>query len=158
MSQKPRRTFTDEQKSKVVKIVEQSEKLIGQLAREMGLTESALRKWVKQAKIDRQGGGKGQLTSKKREELNKLRRDLKKVQMERDFLKKGGDLLCQRKLGAYELIHAEKENYPINLMCRVLKQSRSGYAWCKRPTSPREKENELLYKKIQQIHQDSRQT
>jgi transposase InsO family protein len=44
-------------------------------------------------------------------------------------------------------------------MCRVLKQSRSGYyAWCKRPVSPQEKENELLSKKIKQIHQDSRQS
>jgi transposase InsO family protein len=44
-------------------------------------------------------------------------------------------------------------------MCRVLKQSRSGYyAWCKRPVSPREKENELLSKKIKQIHEDSRQS
>ncbi len=43
MSQKPRRKFTDEQKSEVVKIFEDSGKPISQVAREMGLTESALK-------------------------------------------------------------------------------------------------------------------
>jgi transposase len=98
MSQKPRRTFTDEQKSEAVRIVEQSGKPIGQVAREMGLTESALRKSVKQAKIDRQGGGEGQLTSKEREELNNLRRDRKRVQMERDFLKKAATFFARENL------------------------------------------------------------
>jgi transposase len=88
MSQKPRRKFTDEQKSEAVKIVEQSGKPISQVAREMDLTESALRKWVNQSKIDSQGGGQSQLTSEEKKELNALRRDLKRVQMERDFLKK----------------------------------------------------------------------
>ena len=60
MSKKPRRTFTDERKSAAVKIVEESGKPISQVAREMGLTESALRKWVKQAKIDSQEGGQNQ--------------------------------------------------------------------------------------------------
>ncbi|MBE9197383.1 transposase [Synechocystis sp. LEGE 06083] len=88
MKKKPRRQFTDEQKSEAVKIVEQSGKPISQVAREIGLTESALRKWVNQSKIDNEGGGQGQLTSVERQELNVLRRDLKRVQMERDFLKK----------------------------------------------------------------------
>ncbi|NJR54640.1 MAG: IS3 family transposase, partial [Acaryochloris sp. CRU_2_0] len=68
-------------------------------------------------------------------------------------------LLCQGKLSPYELIHAEQVNFPIALMCRVLKLSRSGYyAWIKRKTSPRTQENEILSQEIQQIHQASRQT
>lgn len=86
MSQKPRRLFTDEQKAEAVCIVNQSGKPISQVAREMGLTESALRKWVKQAQVDQQSDPKGQLTSAERKELNELRRDFKRVQMERDFL------------------------------------------------------------------------
>ena len=48
MSTKPRRQFTPEQKAEAVRIVTQSGKPISQIAREMGLTESALRHWVKQ--------------------------------------------------------------------------------------------------------------
>jgi transposase-like protein len=43
---------------------------------------------VKQAKIDQKGSPEGALTSAERQELNQLRRELKRVEMERDFLKK----------------------------------------------------------------------
>lgn len=59
----------------------------------MGLTESTLRKWVKQAQID--ASGQGQLTAAERQELNQLRRDLKRVQMERDFLNKVATFFAQ---------------------------------------------------------------
>jgi transposase len=95
MTQKPRRIFTDEQKAEAVLIVGQSGKPVNQVAKEMGLTESALRNWVKQAKIDRQSDPQGQLTSVERRELNELRRDLKRVQMERDFLKKAATFFAR---------------------------------------------------------------
>jgi transposase len=47
MSPKLRRQFTPEQKAEAVRIVAQSGKPISQIAKEMGLTESTLRNWVK---------------------------------------------------------------------------------------------------------------
>ena len=61
----------------------------------MGLTESALRKWVKQAQVDRQSDPQGPLTSAERQELNELRRELKRIRMERDFLKKVATFFAQ---------------------------------------------------------------
>ena len=95
MTQKPRRLFTDEQKAEAVKIVNQSGKPVSQVAKEMGLTESALRKWVKQAQIDHQSDPQGKLASAERQELNELRRELKQVQMERDFLKKAATFFAK---------------------------------------------------------------
>ncbi|WP_346294435.1 transposase [Sphaerothrix gracilis] len=95
MSQKPRRKFTAEQKAETVRIVEESGKPISRVAKEMGLTESALRNWVKQSKIDQQGARQGPLTSEEREELNSLRRELKRVRMERDFLKKAATFFAK---------------------------------------------------------------
>jgi transposase len=95
MTQKPRRIFTDEQKAEAVRIVNQSGKPVNQVAKEMGLTESALRKWVKQAQIDHQSDPQGQLTCAERKELNELRRDLKRVQLERDFLKKAATFFAR---------------------------------------------------------------
>jgi transposase len=89
MTQKTCRKFTDEQKAEAVHIVVQSGKTVHQVAKEMGLTESALRRWVKQAPIDQQRDSQGQLTSSERTELNELRRDLKRVRLERDFLTAG---------------------------------------------------------------------
>jgi len=59
----------------------------------------------------------------------------------------------------FELIDAEKANYPISLLCRVLRVSRSGYYdWKDRPLSKTARENAVLTEKIRQIHDRSRQS
>jgi len=44
--------------------------------------------WVRQAEVDAGRGRAGALTTDEREELARLRRDVKRLQMERDILKK----------------------------------------------------------------------
>ena len=95
MSKKPRRKFTPEQKSEAVAIVKQSGKSVNQVAREMGLTESALRSWVKKAELAEQPVPPGELSSAERQELLHLRRELKRVKMERDFLKKAATFFAK---------------------------------------------------------------
>jgi putative transposase len=61
-------------------------------------------------------------------------------------------------VSAYSLIDAEKASYPISLLCRVLRVSRSGYyGWKVRPPSERDRENAALTQKIREIHSRSRQ-
>lgn len=88
MSKKKRRAFTPEQKAEAVKIVKTSGKSVAQVAHEMGLTVSALRSWVKQDEINQSPAPRGPLTTDERAELARLRKELKRVEMERDFLKK----------------------------------------------------------------------
>ena len=88
MSKKKRRSFTEEQKAEAVKIVKTSGKTVTQVAHEMGLTVSALRKWVKHDEINQNPTPRGPLTTDERAELARLRKELKRVEMERDFLKK----------------------------------------------------------------------
>ena len=88
MSKKKRRAFTAEQKAEAVKIVRTSGKSVGQVAQEMGLTVSALRSWVKQDEINQNPAPRGPLTTDERAELVQLRKELRRVEMERDFLKK----------------------------------------------------------------------
>ncbi|MBZ5711701.1 transposase [Nannocystis pusilla] len=88
MSKKKRRAFTEEQKAEAVKIVRTSGKTVAQVAHEMGLTVSALRNWVKKDENDRNPAPGGPLTTDERAELARLRKELKRVEMERDFLKK----------------------------------------------------------------------
>lgn len=45
-------------------------------------------RWVKQAQIDQAAATNGALTTEERQELVKLRREVKRLQMEREFLKK----------------------------------------------------------------------
>jgi transposase len=84
-----RRSFSPEFKAETVRLVQGSEKSLGTIARELDLTETALRAWVRQAEIDAGRGRAGVLTTEEREELARLRRDVKRLQMERDILKNG---------------------------------------------------------------------
>jgi putative transposase len=62
-------------------------------------------------------------------------------------------------VSAYRLIEAEKASYPVSVLCRVLKVSRSGYYdWKDRPPSKRDRENAALTEKIREVHDRSRRT
>ena len=83
-----RRSFTPEYKAEVVGLVRDGGKAISALARDLGLTESAVRKWVALSDAD---GGRGDgkiLTTAEREELRQLRRENRQLRMEREILKK----------------------------------------------------------------------
>ena len=72
-----RRSFTDEYKAEVVKLVTEQERPVRQVCQELDLSESAVRGWVRRAEIDAGGGAEGALTRAEREELRRLRRELK---------------------------------------------------------------------------------
>jgi transposase len=83
-----RRSFTKEYKSQVVALCGQEGKTAHSVARELGLTATAVRSWVKQARVDAGGGGVGALTTAEREELARLRRENRTLRQERDILRK----------------------------------------------------------------------
>jgi putative transposase len=59
----------------------------------------------------------------------------------------------------YKFIDAEKANFPVAVLCKVLSVSRSGYyAWRDRPPSRRNRQDAALIAKIYEIHQRSRET
>jgi transposase-like protein len=87
MAKKTRRSFTKEFKSEAVRLCKVGDRRIGQVARDLDLTETALRAWVKQAEVDAGQGPPEALTTAEREELARLRRENKRLQLERDILK-----------------------------------------------------------------------
>ena len=87
MSRRNRRKYTPEQKADAVRMVREVGNL-AQVARDLELTETSLRNWVKQAEIDEGRGQEGALTTEERDELRRLRREVRTLEMERDFLKK----------------------------------------------------------------------
>jgi transposase len=87
-AKRKRRHFTPEYKAEVVRLAQTSEKTAGQIARELDLTETAVREWIKQADVDAGKAPNGALTTAEREELARLRRENKVLQMEREILRK----------------------------------------------------------------------
>jgi transposase len=88
MAKRKRRAFTTEFKAETVRLVRESGKSVGAVARELDLTETALREWVRQAEVNAGRGAAGALTTAEREELGQLRRENRTLRMERDILKK----------------------------------------------------------------------
>lgn len=87
MPRRKRRSFTKEQKADAVRMVREVGSL-AKVARDLDLTETSLRNWVKQADIDEGNGPQGALTSEERDELRRLRRRVRTLEQERDFAKK----------------------------------------------------------------------
>ena len=81
-----RRQFTDEFKASAVRLVLDEGKTVGAVARDLDLTETALREWVKRAQADRTKGRTG-LTTAEREELARLRKENRQLRLEREILK-----------------------------------------------------------------------
>jgi transposase len=86
-NRRPRRQFRDEYKASVVRLVLDEGKTAGAVARDLDLTETAVRAWVERARADRTDGKTG-LTSTEREELTRLRRQVRVLEEEREILKK----------------------------------------------------------------------
>ena len=87
-TKRKRRQFTPEFKADTVKLVRSGGWSIAQTARDLDLAETGLRGWIRQAEIEAGEGTPGALTQAEREELVRLRRENKRLLMERDILKK----------------------------------------------------------------------
>ena len=89
-------TYTKEFKQQAVTLFETSGKSKTQIARDLGISDSALSKWCKE--FGERGGeafpGKGHQTAIE-EENKKLKRELEIVRQERDILKKAVSIFAQ---------------------------------------------------------------
>lgn len=83
-----RRVFSREYKLEAVKLVTDRGVAVAQAARDLGLHENVLRKWVKEQRLDPQQAfpGHGQMKPEAAE-LDRLRKEVQKLRTERDILK-----------------------------------------------------------------------
>ena len=98
-NQKPRRTrrtYTDEYRAGAVRLVLDEGKTVAAVARDLGLTESALRTWVDRARADRTQGKTG-LTTAEREERARLRKENRVLQEEREILRKAAAFFAKER-------------------------------------------------------------
>ena len=86
MAPRARRSFSAQFKAETVELIRSSGKAIGQVCRDLDLTETAVRRWVQQAEID--AGKRPGLTTAERAELAELRREVRILREEREILKK----------------------------------------------------------------------
>lgn len=95
MKTSQRRSFTDDYKRQSVDLVASSGRSIGSVAKELGLRDSVLRRWVEQ-----RGAGRGPMAASRSlqpvalpsadqaSQVARLQRENEQLRMERDILKK----------------------------------------------------------------------
>jgi transposase len=91
------RKYSPEFKQEAVTHYRSSGKTLTEVAAELNVPRSALTNWVRTAEAEEEEAQTGGLTSAERKELIQLRKDLKRVRMERDFLKKATAFFANQK-------------------------------------------------------------
>ncbi|AOG28152.1 MULTISPECIES: transposase [Cutibacterium] len=81
-----RKKYDREFREGAVRIVEETNKPITQVARDLGVNEGTLGNWVQRARAAREGHG--ELSKDDYEELKRLRAEVAELRMERDVLKR----------------------------------------------------------------------
>ena len=94
---KTRPLFPAEFRREAVKLMRGSDKPVPQLAKDLGVSENTLRNWSRQADVD--AGEREGLTSEQLEELRRLRRENRTLQMEREVLKKAAAFFARESEG-----------------------------------------------------------
>ena len=90
------RPHPPEFRQRAVELARLREKPIAKIAEDLGIAESCLRNWMKQADID--DGRRGGLTTDERAELVSLRRRLRTAEMEVEILKRAAAWFAKESL------------------------------------------------------------
>ena len=87
MTEAKRRQYTDEYKSEAVRLTRQSGNTVAQVARNLGISDNVLYRWVSEERGTEAQGMTRQAARAEAEELTRLKRELDTVRKERDFLR-----------------------------------------------------------------------
>jgi transposase len=97
IARRKRRSFTAEFKAEAVKKVLNDGLTVAEVAEELELTESGLREWVKKAKASQERMATGGSSDAEREELVRLRKEVKTLREDREILKRAATFFTKEK-------------------------------------------------------------
>ena len=89
-----RRRYSPEYKQEAVRLVQQSNTTVSEIARNLGINDNMLRRWVKQASEPGKSAFPGH-GNPRDEEVARLQRELRQVKKERDFLREAATFFAK---------------------------------------------------------------
>ncbi|HDM8244067.1 TPA: IS3 family transposase, partial [Vibrio campbellii] len=148
--------YPKEFKEEAVALVREQGYSVAQAAEAVGVTTTVLYKWKEKLEAQLEGT---ELSDDERDELKRLRREVKELRMEKEILKKASGLLRERNEVKFNFIKTESTRYPVNRLCQTMRVSRSGYYdWLKRPAKVVTAETLNLYRRAKLLFKQSRQS
>jgi transposase-like protein len=85
--------YPEEFRQRAVALVREEGHPVAQVARELGVAESGLRRWLSRHDVDT--GEREGVTSSERKELAELRREVRTLRMERELLSRAAAFFAQ---------------------------------------------------------------
>src|SRR6185437_9826244 len=160
--ERQRRSFTEEYKQQAVELVVSSRRSITSVAKELGLRDSVLRRWVDKHRQEPTSAAWRPTTQTPPMSADQASEIAPAAPGERAaahgarHFKKVDRDLCRNPDMSFRFIEDHRNTYPVRLMCAVLEVSPAGYyAWRERPVSERTKSNATLLAAIRQAYRDS---
>ncbi|MEM5528014.1 IS3 family transposase [Gammaproteobacteria bacterium AS21] len=151
---KSHKNHPQEFKDETVLMVSEQGYSVAEAAKSLGVGTSLLYKWKEKFEAQRQGIT---LEESERDELKRLRKENKVLRMEKEIFKKGQRLLCKRNEVKYNFIKKQSDDFPVAMLCRLMKVSKSGYYdWLKRPAVIIGWDTLRLYRRIRRLFERSR--
>ena len=83
---------------RAVELARERSQPIAVLAKDLGISESCLRRWMDQAEVDAAGGSETVLTSREKKELVELRREKRRLELEVEILKRAAAYFAQENI------------------------------------------------------------
>ena len=133
-----KRNFSVEYKKDIIKLVTEQGRKATHVAKEIGVSEGAIRKWVKEYGVHGEDAfsGKGKLRPED-EELRKFKKRMADIEEENAIFKKAICIFTKPVI-SYQFIKDHSSKFHAGKMCELLDIKRSSYyAWLKRPKSQR---------------------
>ncbi len=159
---KTRRYYDDKFKTMAVELSAAKGSLTA-TAEELGITPQILTRWRRE-RLAPNGTTICERTqvSQEQQEILRLKKQLRQAELDRiaeatRYPKKGGQHLLQERREIFRFIKAHRTEFPVEMMCKVLKVSRSSYYfWLEERPSKRDQDNKIIIDRIKVSFLDSK--
>ncbi|RYV49294.1 IS3 family transposase [Pengzhenrongella frigida] len=150
------KAFPPEFRRDVVAVARKGQAPVSQIARDFGVSESCLHRWLKVADV--QDGVRAGTTADQSVELREAKKRVRLLEQENEILRRAAAYFArdnQPKMMYPLVLDLAADAIPVAVTCRVLGFSKQGfYAWRREPVTQRDWDDAHLVNAARAIHDD----